>query len=189
MDEIALARHGESEASALGIVGGDAPLTDRGRTQAQALARKIEGLALEICLTSEARRALETASIALADHDVPVEVVPEFRDAAFGAFEGRPLAEYRDWIARHPPDANPPGGGESRVATLRRFAFAFRCVLARRARLVFIVAHGLTLSAVVDPQPRPGVADLPYGTLARLRRAELEQAVAQLERWCDAPAW
>ena len=38
MDDAVLARHAESEASARGVVGGDTPLTGRGRTQARALA-------------------------------------------------------------------------------------------------------------------------------------------------------
>jgi hypothetical protein len=69
-----------------------------------------------------------------------------------------------------------------------RFALVFRRILARRARLVLVVAHGLTLSAVPDPRPRPTV-DVPYGMLVRLRRPEFEDAVGRLERWCQAPAW
>jgi broad specificity phosphatase PhoE len=188
MDEIVLARHGESEASARGIVGGDTPLTAAGRSQAQALARALEQSPIDLCLTSDARRALETASLALAGRETPIEVLPELRDARFGAFEGRPLAEYREWTVRHPPATIPPGGGESRVATMRRLAVEFRRILARPSRFVLLVAHGLTLSAVLDPTPRPFVY-LPYGALARLQRAELDEAVTRLERWCEAPAW
>jgi probable phosphoglycerate mutase len=188
MDEIALARHGESEASALGVVGGDTPLTPAGRSQAEALARALETSSIDLCVTSDALRARETAAIALSGRDAPIEILPELRDACFGAFEGRPLAEYREWIETHPPDAIPPGDGESRAATMRRFAVAFRRVLARPSRFVLVVAHGLTLSAVIDPKPRP-VVELPYGKLVRLGRAELEEAVTRLERWCEAPAW
>jgi broad specificity phosphatase PhoE len=176
MDEIALARHGESETGARGLVGGDTGLTPRGRRQAHALAGELAPTTIDVCVASTARRARHTAQIVLADRDVPIEVDPDFGEVAFGIFEGRPL------------DASPPGG-ESRVATLRRFARAFRGVLARRARLVLVVAHGLTLTAVVEPHPRPIVSGVPYGTLVRLRRDELEDAVSRLERWCDAPAW
>jgi broad specificity phosphatase PhoE len=188
MDEIALARHGESETGARGLVGGDTGLTPRGRRQAHALAGELAPTTIDVCVTSSARRARHTAQIVLADRDVPIEVDPDFGEVAFGIFEGRPLDEYRTWIETHPPDASPPGG-ESRVGTLRRFARAFRGVLARRARLVLIVAHGLTLAAVVEPRPRPIVSGVPYGTLVRLGRDELEDAVSRLERWCNAPAW
>jgi len=182
MDEVVLARHGESETSARGVVGGDEPLTARGREQARALGVELASLALDACLASPAVRARETAGLALAGREVPVELVPELGDIRFGAFEGRPLAEYRDWVAAHPPTEAPPGG-ESRVETLRRFASAFREILARPERVVLIVAHGLTIRAVLDERPRPIVADAPYGHAVQMSRAELEQAVQRLERW------
>ena len=188
MDEIALARHGESETSARSLVGGDAGLTPLGRRQAGALAVELAQTTIDVCLTSRTRRARETAEIVLADRDVPIEVEPAFDEIVFGIFEGRPLDDYRAWIETHPPDASPPGG-ESRVTTLRRFTRAFRGVLARRAQSVLVVAHGLTLSAILDPRPRPIVTGVPYGALVRLRREELEEAVSRLEHWCDAPAW
>jgi hypothetical protein len=52
-----------------------------------------------------------------------------------------------------------------------------------------VVAHGLTLSALTDDPPQPSVAGVPYGSTLELTRAELEAAVARLERWCEAPAW
>jgi hypothetical protein len=99
MDDVVLARHGESETAAVGILGGDAPLTHAGRRQACALGETIRGYAAEICLTSGARRARETATLALAGREVPLEIVPELADIDFGRFEGRSLEEYRDWVA------------------------------------------------------------------------------------------
>jgi broad specificity phosphatase PhoE len=188
MDEVVLARHGESATSARGGGGGDEPLTDRGRAQARALAAALASVPLDVCLTSATMRARETAELALAGRDVPVEVVPELGDVRFGSFERRPLAEYRDWVAAHPPTEAPPGG-ESRVETLRRFAAAFRSILARPERVVLVVAHGLTIRAVLDVRPQPVVAGAPYGHAERLTRVRLEQAVRRLERWCESPAW
>jgi len=188
MDELVLARHGESETSARAIVGGDEPLTERGRQQARALGAKLSSFPLEVCLTSAALRARETAELALQARDVPVEVVPELGDIRFGAFDGSPLAEYRHWVAAHPPTAAPPGG-ESRVETLRRFAHAFRSILARPEECVLVVAHGLTIRAALDRQPRPVVAGAHYAHAERLTRATFEQAVRRLERWCESPAW
>jgi broad specificity phosphatase PhoE len=188
MDEAVLARHGESETAAAGLAGGDAPLTEAGRAQARALGAALVSRELDLCVTSAARRAGETAALALAGRDVPTEVDPGLGDVDFGAFDGRPLAEYRAWIEAHAPDEAPPGG-ESRVATLRRFCRAYRGLLARPERRVLVVAHGLTLTALADERPRPVVAGVPYGTWLALGREELERAVARLERWCEAPAW
>jgi broad specificity phosphatase PhoE len=188
MDEIALARHGESEAAAAGLVGGDTPLTANGVEEARALGRRLGGVPIDVCVTSGARRARETAAVALEGRAVPIAVEDDLGDIRFGIFEGRPLAEYRGWIEAHRPDEAPPGG-ESRVDTLRRFAAAFRRVLARGERSLLVVAHGLTVRSVVDPRPQPIVAGTPYGGCVELRRPELEDAVDRLERWCDAPTW
>jgi broad specificity phosphatase PhoE len=188
MDELALARHGESETSARGLVGGDRPLTELGRAQARALGAELASFPAEICLTSAARRARETAELALAGRRVRLEIVPELGDVGFGSFDGRPLADYRNWVAAHTPTEAPPGG-ESRVETLWRFASAFRSILARPERYLLVVAHGLTVRAALDPSPQPIVAGAPYGRAERLTQAELEQAVRRLERWCESPTW
>ena len=183
-----LARHGESETAALRIVGGDAPLTEVGQEQARGLGRALAALPLDVCLTSGALRARETAALALASRNVPREVVTELGDIEFGVFEGGALPDYRDWIAAHPPDEAPPAG-ESRVDTLRRFCRAYRALLDRPEPHVLVVAHGLTLSALEDATPRPLVAGVGYGSWIRLTRDELADRVARLERWCEAPAW
>lgn len=184
MDDVVLLRHGESETAAAGIVGGDSALTARGREQARALT----GRAVDVCFTSPALRARETAALALEGRDVPQTVLPELADIEFGEFTGKPLPEYRAWIAAHDP-AEAPSGGESRVDTLRRFCRAYRLFLGRPEAHVLAVAHGLTLSALTDDPPQPSVAGVPYGSSLTLTRAELAAAVARLERWCEAPAW
>jgi broad specificity phosphatase PhoE len=184
MDDLVLVRHGESKTAAAGLVGGDSALTARGREQARAFA----GRAFDVCFTSPARRARETAALALEGGEVPQTVLPELADIEFGEFTGKPLSEYRAWIAAHDPAEAPPGG-ESRVDTLRRFCRAYRCLLGRPEAHVLVVAHGLTLSALTDDPPRPSVAGVPYGSSLELTRDDLEAAVARVERWCEAPAW
>jgi broad specificity phosphatase PhoE len=188
MDELAVARHGESEASAAGVVGGDPPLTPAGREQARALGVRLAGSAFDVCLTSAARRATQTAGIALAGRAVPIETLRELGDVRFGEFDGSSLSEYRAWVESHSP-SDAPAGGESRVQTLRRFAAAFRAIAARSERRVLVVAHGLTVRALLDERPRPVVAGAAYGDAVSLTRRELEAAVVRLERWCESPAW
>jgi broad specificity phosphatase PhoE len=188
MDDVVLVRHGESAAAAAGVVGGDSPLTDRGRAQAREVARALAGSPFDVCLASPAVRAQETTAIVLEGRDVARETVPELADIEFGELAGRPLAEYRDWVASHSPDAAPTGG-ESRAATLRRFCRAYRALLERPERHLLVVAHGLTLSALADDPPQPTVAGVPYGSTLSLTHAELTAAVARLECWCEAPAW
>jgi broad specificity phosphatase PhoE len=188
MDDVVLVRHGESETAAAGVVGGDAGLTAEGRDQAREAGRALATRHFDLCLTSPARRARETADLVLEGHDVPQVVLPDLADIAFGAFEGGPLQAYRSWIAAHDPGEVPPGG-ESRVDTLRRFCFAYRAVLARTEAHLLVVAHGLTLSALTVDPPQPSVAGVPYGSSLHLARADLADAVARLERWCEAASW
>jgi broad specificity phosphatase PhoE len=188
MDDVVFVRHGESETAAAGVVGGDAPLTALGRDQARETGRTLAEHPFDVCFTSPARRARETAALVLEGRDVPQTVLPDLSDIEFGAFTGKPLQEYRGWIARHHP-AEAPHGGESRADTLRRFCRAYRAMLGRAEAHLLVVAHGLTLSALTDDPPRPSLAGVPYGSSLELARAELAAAVARLERWCEAPAW
>jgi broad specificity phosphatase PhoE len=188
MDDVVLVRHGESETAAAGIVGGDEGLTALGRAQAREVGRALSERSFDVCFTSPARRARETAALMLEGRDVPQTVLPELGDIDFGEFAGRPLQEYRTWIAAHDPEDAPPGG-ESRVDTLRRFCSAYRTLLGRIEAHLLVVGHGLTLSALSDDPPQPSVAGVPYGSSLEVGQAELAASVARLERWCEAPAW
>src|SRR6185369_16506319 len=73
--EILLVRHGESEGNAQERMQGssDFPLTERGRTQARALAAWLgsQGLGLQATYASPLRRAWETAEILSANGAAP----------------------------------------------------------------------------------------------------------------------
>jgi 2,3-bisphosphoglycerate-dependent phosphoglycerate mutase len=196
VETVVLARHGESELSAAGVVSGDPAeprgLTEGGREQARRLGRRLADEPIELCVTSEFVRVRETADIALAGRDVPRLVVPELNDVRFGEFEGRPFDEYRAWAgARDPTEA--PSGGESRAEVAARYVRGFRLVLARPERLVLVVAHGLplryTLLALQGLDPTPIVEQVPLAEPYRLQRADLERAIDRLRRWSKAPIW
>src|SRR5205807_7042534 len=116
MVEVIVARHGESEYSAVGRVNGDpavpCPLTDQGRDEARAFGRTLDGVPIDLCVTSEFRRTKETADLALEGRDVVRLVLPDLNDLAAGDFEGEPLGDLRAWLRRHGPLAELPGGGE-----------------------------------------------------------------------------
>ena len=95
MDEVILARHGESELSVVGTVNGDpavpCALTAAGREQARRLGELLADTELDLCVTSEFERTRETADLALAGRAVPRLVLPELNDVRFGSFEGGSL--------------------------------------------------------------------------------------------------
>ena len=197
MDEVILARHGESELSVVGTVNGDpavaCALTQTGEEQAEHLGQLLARDEIELCVTSEFERARQTADLALAQREIPRLVLPELNDVRFGRFEGGTLADYREWAAANQPTIEAPGGGESRSETVARYVSAYRAILARPEALVLVVAHGLpiryVLNALDQTDPAPLVKQIAYATPYRLSAAELELAANRLDRWAAHPAW
>ena len=196
MDRVVLARHGESERSVEGLTNGDphvaCALTATGREEARRLGIELADDPIDLCVTSEFERVLETADLALAGRDVPRLVLADLNDIRFGEFEGRPLTEYRAWAHAHGPEDVVPGG-DSRAQTVARYARAYRTILARPEKTVLMVAHGLPVRYVLDAlegrNPAAAVAQVPYAEPFRLSAQELEAAVRRLESWVDSPAW
>jgi broad specificity phosphatase PhoE len=197
MDEMILARHGESELSGVGTVNGDpavaCALTATGEEQARSLGERLAEVEIDLCVTSEFERAQRTAEIALAGRDVPGLVLPDLNDVRFGRFEGGTLADYRAWAAENEPTTEAPGGGESRSGTVARYVRAYRTILARPERTILVVAHGLpiryVLNALEETDPAPLVEQVEYAEPYTLERRELALAVDRLEQWSRAPAW
>lgn len=196
METVVLARHGESELSAAGLVSGDPAeprgLTEIGRGQARRLGELLADEPIDLCVTSEFVRVRETADLALAGRQIPRLVVPELNDVRFGEFEGRPFDEYRAWAREHDPTEATPGG-ESRADVAARYVRGFRRVLDRPERTILVVAHGLplryTLLALEGLDPTPIVEQVPLAEPYRLSRDELERTTARLERWSRKPLW
>jgi broad specificity phosphatase PhoE len=197
MDEVILARHGESELSVVGTVNGDpavaCALTPTGEEQARRLGERLSEIEIDLCATSEFERAWQTADLALAGRDVPRLVMPELNDVRFGEFEGRTLADYRGWAAANEPTTEAPGGGESRAATVARYVRAYKAILARPEQTVLVVAHGLpiryVLNALEEKVPAPLVEQVAYAEPYALGHAEFERAADLLERWAIHPVW
>jgi probable phosphoglycerate mutase len=154
-----LVRHGETEWNKEGRFQGqrDIPLSDLGREQARALRARLEGAAHAhlfdaahtAVLSSDLRRAHETAEIAFGIPGRTLHVHRDLRERHFGVFEG---------LTRHEIDERYPGviaewargdrsrpieGGESRAAVLARAHAAVSGFLAEVPHpCVVIVAHG-----------------------------------------------
>ena len=194
MELAILARHGESELSARGLVNGvvdvACPLTSRGEEEARLLGRALAGEAIGLCVVSEFQRTRQTADLALAGRDVPRLVVPDLNDPQYGAFEGRPLDEYRAWARSHGSSERPPGGGESRHGIVERYARGFRRLLERSEATVLAVIHSLPISYALSGEPPSRIVPVVEHAVAhRLSAAELELTVERLEAWVAAPSW
>ncbi len=200
MDEAILARHGESASSALGLGNGDpsvdVPLTEAGAAEAGALGRALHDERIDLCVVTGFGRTAATADLALGERarTVPRLVLRELDDITLGVFEGHPIDEYRAWLRAHGARAAVPGGGESRVDVVARYARGLRVVLARPEARILCVLHGLPIAyariaAVGDPLPLTlAGGNIEYATPYRLARKELERAVEGFDAFVRDPA-
>lgn len=148
-----LARHGESLFNLAGVVNAD-PSLDRGlsevgREEARALGAQVDGLAIDLLVTSRFPRAQETGAIALEGRAVPHVVLPDLDDVRIGELEGKTLADYRAW-KRGRARSDPFPGGESLDDAASRYAGAYRDVLARTERTILVVCHEIPVRYAVN---------------------------------------
>jgi 2,3-bisphosphoglycerate-dependent phosphoglycerate mutase len=197
MRRLILARHAESEYSAKGLLSGDpriaVGLTDAGREQARELGAKLAGEEIDLCVTSEFARTIETTDVAFARREIPRLVVPELNDHPAGDYEGRPIADYLEWAHTSGPLDPVPGTAETRAAILARFVRGYALVSDRPERTIVAVLHSLPimylLEAVAGADPAARLGMLPYAEPRSLGREEVERAIARLRRWLEDPAW
>ena len=184
------ARHGESLLNLEHRVNGDPTrdvnLTDLGRAQAVELGRQVAGLTLEICLHTRFLRTVQTAEIALAGRDVPFEVEPLLDDIDVGELEGYRIEDYRAWKHSH-ERSEPFPGGESLDDAARRYAEAFRRLLASPHQSVLVVTHEIPVRYALNGAAGSDSLDGPAHELANATpylfdEDGLQRAVAGIER-------
>jgi broad specificity phosphatase PhoE len=150
-----LVRHGESTGNAAGLLLGriDAPLTDRGRAQAQSLGGSLSGITRVI--SSPLERARDTA--AALDLGLPIEIDDRWVELDYGEFDGQPLSSvpaevWKRW--RSDPNYRPPGGetlaeAGVRVRSACEELFAGDGGAEARAGDVVVVSHVSPIKAAV----------------------------------------
>jgi broad specificity phosphatase PhoE len=148
-----LVRHGQSELNATQRINGDpsvrVALTAQGEAEATALSVQLAGFALDLCVYTRFERTRQTAEIALAGRDVPVEVEPLLDDIDVGDLEGDTIEAYRAWKRGHArSDAFP--GGESLDAAALRYADALERLLARGEQRILVVCHEIPVRYAVN---------------------------------------
>lgn len=155
-----LVRHGETTFNLEGRwqgSGSDPPLNDRGRRQAEELARQLAGRRVAALYTSPQQRALETALILGRRLSLEPQVVAALHELAHGEWEGKTQAEV---VARWPdayrayesaPLETPRPGGESYADLAERLWPALEELAARhRGHEIVAVTHGGPIRLVLS---------------------------------------
>lgn len=151
---IFLIRHAETDWNRARRVQGvsDIPLNERGRAQADALAKRLAAEPLEAIYASPLTRAQETAEAATRLHGLQIQTVPDLSEFHQGELEGRYLSdlikEYPDLMAafaKDPADVRIPGG-ETLSEVQARAWRAFTEILDRHDRgTLVVVSHNMTI--------------------------------------------
>ena len=153
-----LLRHGETEWNLTGRwQGQDANtlLTERGREQAQVVARRLRSYPIEAIYSSDLSRAFETAQIV--GDMLGLEPLPEpgLRESDIGAWTG---LTWEDITARFPEQVAAMfagedvrrGGGETYAELHERLRAAVDAIIARHpGQTVLVVTHGAALRSLV----------------------------------------
>ena len=184
-----LSRHGRSTLNVENRINGDpagpVALTEEGRGAAERLGAQLAELPLDLCVHTRFARTRETAEIALRGRGIPFETEPLLDDIDIGTLEGCSLEEYRGWKRAHSrADAFP--GGESLDAAARRYARAFRRLLARDEPRILVVCHEIPVRYALNAAAGSGDLDAPTHDIANATpylfdETSLERAAARLE--------
>ena|SRR5688572_7139012 len=153
---VTLVRHGESIGNAESRWQGQAdfPLTDKGREQAQALAKrwKQEKVKFDAVIASPLSRAKETAEIIASVLDLQVEFDPLWLERDNGEFSGLTSHEVRQKFTL-PEFYNPydsvGGSGEGDWELFLRGGQALHNLLKREPARYLVVSHGGLLNQVM----------------------------------------
>jgi 2,3-bisphosphoglycerate-dependent phosphoglycerate mutase len=184
-----IARHGESTLNDENRINGDpavpVALTETGRQESRLLGGQVAHVPLDLCVHSRFGRTLETAQIALEGRAVPFVTEPLLDDVDVGELEGQTLDEYHAWKRAH-TRADPFPAGESLDEAARRYARAFRMLLARPERAILVLTHEIPLRYAINAADGSDNLDGPAHQLANATpylfgEAALERAAMQVE--------
>lgn len=158
MKKIYYVRHGESQANLDGLVAGsehEAPLTDRGKSQAKQAGQDLRDKDIELIVTSPMERTRDTATIIAKEIGYnPKEIVVQklFTELGNGPYSGQPYA-FRD---KHVAEGKMLPGMETSEALHKRIKMAIGWLKDLPQERIVVVSHGGTgrmVRAIIEDFP------------------------------------
>ena len=147
MPVLLLIRHGENDYTRKGIMAGrraGVHLNERGREQAQELAKTLAGVPLVAIYSSPLERAMETAAPIATPHKMEIIQEPNLLDGKVGKWEGKSLKTLRltnAWkVVQHSPSRFQFPEGESFVELQARVVHVLEGVVKKYNKPKDIVA-------------------------------------------------
>lgn len=136
---------------------GNSPLTEEGIERAKELRDRIKNIHIDIIYSSPIERALNTANIIKGDKDIEVVTDDGLMEMCFGDYEGRITDEIMkenpswniDLIMKGDTKLSAPNG-ENLAEVRDRVSKAMdRIIEENKGKTILIVAHGITLKALM----------------------------------------
>jgi probable phosphoglycerate mutase len=164
MTRLLLVRHGETVDNVNQIMQGQTQgeLTNEGLLQAEELARKMTVEAIDVFVSSDLKRSVDTCQIIAQPHGLSVVQTPLLRERDWGGFTGRFIPDLKDepW----------PDDIES-ITDLRKRARAFLDFLRTDypEKTVLAVGHGIINKAIQAVHLGKEMRDIPRMTNAEVR--------------------
>jgi broad specificity phosphatase PhoE len=165
---VVLARHAHSQLNVERRINGDPSvpvhITADGQDQARELGQQLANVPIDLCVHTRFLRTEETAELALAGREVPVEVEPLLDDIDIGDLEGETVDEYHAWKAQH-ARSDPFPGGETLDDAAKRYAQAFRKLAARNLGAILVVCHEIPIRYALNATAGSDSFDGPVHTI------------------------
>jgi broad specificity phosphatase PhoE len=171
-----LVRHGQSEWNAAGLMQGQTaavPLTALGHAQARRAAAELAGARPGALVSSDLRRAVQTAEHCARATGLRFGTTPALREQGYGVLEGRPSRELWDVVDWTDPHWSADGGESLAELHARVGAYLKHLCAEPPAPVVALVTHGDTIRAAQAVAAGLGADALPAvtppnGTVTRL---------------------
>jgi broad specificity phosphatase PhoE len=136
----------------------DVPLDEEGRAQAAALRALLRDQRIDVMVSSDLARAVETARIVLGPREIPLRLDADWREMRFGDWEGLTWEQIRaanphlDAGAATSVKSYTPGGGETFDDLTARIARAVERVVAETppAGVALVATHAGPLHALLS---------------------------------------
>ena len=168
MTRLLLVRHGETVDNVNQIMQGQTQgeLTQKGVLQAEELAQQMRDEQIDVFVSSDLKRSIDTCRIIAQLHGLPVVQTPLLRERDWGGFTGRFIPDLKDetW----------PDDIES-ITDLRTRAKAFLDFIRKQypGKTVLAVGHGIINKAIQAVHLGKDMREIPRMTNAEVREVKL----------------
>jgi len=168
---IFLVRHGETVDNARQIMQGQTQgcLNDKGREQAEQVAQRLADEILDAVVASDLNRAIQTAEIIAAPHQLNVSTTPLLRERDWGGFTGRFIPDLKGEV--WPDDIE-----SEETLLLRARAFLLYITTTYPGKRVVAVGHGIINKAILAVYARCSMREV-----QRMMNAEVRVLTASAE--------